>query len=63
MLLVMSKYSISDPAQRAAYEQRQKRSLRIRAGETPGLLEKDGKSVRPDIKALIDEALARRIRG
>jgi hypothetical protein len=59
----MRKSSVTDPAQRAAYEQRQKRSARIRSGQTPGLLEKDGKSVRPAVKALIEEALARRARG
>lgn len=56
----MRKSPFIDPAQRDAYEQRQKRGDRIRSGETPGLLEKDGKNIRPAVQALIEEALARR---
>jgi hypothetical protein len=36
------------------------RGKRIRSGDTPGLLEKDTKIIRPEIRALIDAALARR---
>jgi hypothetical protein len=36
------------------------RGKRIRSGETPGLFEKDTKIIRPEIRALIDAALARK---
>lgn len=36
------------------------RGKRIRSGETPGLFEKDTKIIRPEVRALIDAALARK---
>jgi hypothetical protein len=36
------------------------RGARIRSGETPGLFESGAKKIRPEVRLLIDEALARR---
>lgn len=45
------------PEARRAYV---KRGDRIRCGTLPGLLVNGGKTVRPEIKELIDEALAKK---
>ena len=36
------------------------RGARIRSGETPGLFESGAKKIRPEVRLLIDEALAKR---
>lgn len=48
------------PEQASARRAHQARCERIRAGLAPGLIEKDTKKIRPEIRALIDEALAKR---
>ncbi len=35
------------------------RGRRIQAGTVTGLFEKDGKTIRPEVRTLIDEALAK----
>lgn len=44
-------------AARAAYTARGKR---IQSGAVAGLLERDGKTIRPEVRTLIDNALAKR---
>jgi hypothetical protein len=39
------------------------RGKRIQAGAVAGLLEKDNKTIREDVRTLIDEALAKRRQG
>ncbi len=51
---------IKNPATRVAEEKRRARAAQIRAGQIPGLFERGSKKVRPEIRTLIDEALARR---
>ncbi len=48
------------PEEAEARRAYQIRGARIRSGATPGLFEKDSKTVRPEIRALIDEAVAKR---
>ena len=47
---------------RLADEKRRVRAAKIRAGQIPGLLEQGSNIVRPEIRALIEQALARRAR-
>jgi hypothetical protein len=47
------------PEEAAAKRAYLARGQRIRSGETPGLLTTDGKAIRPEIRELIDAALAK----
>ncbi|BDV36523.1 MULTISPECIES: hypothetical protein [Methylocystis] len=51
---------IKTQAARLAEERRRIRAAKIRAGQIAGLFEKGSRKVRPEIRALIDEALAKR---
>lgn len=53
---------IKTPEARLAEEKRRARAAKIRAGQIPGLLERGSRIVRPEIRTLIDEALAKRAR-
>jgi hypothetical protein len=47
------------PEESAAKRAYLARGQRIRSGEMPGLLTTDGKTIRPEIRQLIDAALAK----
>jgi hypothetical protein len=58
----MRKKPYEDEATRLAKATRRFRSRQIREGVVQGLLEKGTRTIRPDIRALIDAALAERTR-
>jgi hypothetical protein len=49
------------PEEATARRAYQARCQHIRSGAIPGLLERDSKVIRPEIRAIIDEALAKRV--
>lgn len=53
---------IKTPECRLADEKRRARAAKIRAGQITGLFEKGSRNVHPEIRTLIDEALAERAR-
>ncbi|WP_457798212.1 hypothetical protein [Methylocystis sp. S23] len=58
----MRKTPYQDEAARLAKAKRRLRSQQIRDGVLPGLVEKGTRTIRPDIRALIDAALEERAR-
>jgi hypothetical protein len=55
----MPKRPYEAEATRLAREKRRIRASLVKAGMLPGLFEKGGKVLRPEIRTLIDEALAK----